>query len=312
MPVDSLMSSKQPEQEVKRPPLQIVWRNVVLMATLHISAIYGIYILPQAKLYTLVWTLVLYWLSCIGITAGAHRLWSHRSYKAKLPLRILLALLNSLAFQNDVIEWTRDHRVHHKYSETDADPHNAKRGFFFAHIGWLMVRKHPDVKKKGQQLDLSDVLADPVLRFQRKFYFPSVVLLCFTIPTLVPVIIWKENAMTAYIICALLRYCCVLNATWFVNSAAHLWGMRPYDVNINPAENSMVATVAMGEGFHNYHHTFPQDYSTAEFKWFLNMSTLFIDFFAILGLAYDRKVMPKYLVEKRRERTGDKSELTRQ
>ena len=70
--------------------------------------------------------------------------------------------------QNDVIEWTRDHRVHHKYSETDADPHNAKRGFFFAHIGWLLVRKHPDVKKKGKQLDISDVLADPVLRFQRK------------------------------------------------------------------------------------------------------------------------------------------------
>ena len=73
-----------------------------------------------------------------------------------------------LSFQNDIIEWCRDHRVHHKYSETDADPHNAKRGFFFAHIGWLLVRKHPDVKEKGKQLDLSDLYADPVCRFQRK------------------------------------------------------------------------------------------------------------------------------------------------
>ena len=76
--------------------------------------------------------------------------------------------LSYLLFQNDIIEWSRDHRVHHKYSETEADPHNAKRGFFFAHIGWLLVRKHPDVKEKGKHVDLSDLYADPVLRFQRR------------------------------------------------------------------------------------------------------------------------------------------------
>lgn len=68
-----------------------------------------------------------------------------------------------------MIEWARDHRVHHKYSETDADPHNALRGFFFAHIGWLLVRKHPEVKEKGKQLDVSDLMDDPILRFQRKY-----------------------------------------------------------------------------------------------------------------------------------------------
>lgn len=67
-----------------------------------------------------------------------------------------------------MIEWARDHRVHHKYSETDADPHNATRGFFFAHIGWLLVRKHPEVKEKGKQLDFNDLMEDPILRFQRK------------------------------------------------------------------------------------------------------------------------------------------------
>lgn len=70
--------------------------------------------------------------------------------------------------QNDIFEWARDHRVHHKYSETDADPHNAVRGFFFAHIGWLLVRKHPDVIEKGRKLELSDLLSDKVVMFQRK------------------------------------------------------------------------------------------------------------------------------------------------
>lgn len=63
-----------------------------------------------------------------GITAGAHRLWAHRTYKAKLPLRIILAVFQTLAFQNHIYEWVRDHRVHHKFTDTDADPHNAKRG----------------------------------------------------------------------------------------------------------------------------------------------------------------------------------------
>lgn len=70
--------------------------------------------------------------------------------------------------QDSALDWARDHRMHHKYSETDADPHNATRGFFFSHIGWLLVRKHPDLKEKGKGLDLSDLYADPILRFQKK------------------------------------------------------------------------------------------------------------------------------------------------
>jgi fatty-acid desaturase len=68
-----------------------------------------------------------------------------------------------------MIEWVRDHRVHHKYTDTNADPHNSKRGFFFCHIGWLMCQKHPHVKKFGSRIDMSDVESDPVLQFQRKY-----------------------------------------------------------------------------------------------------------------------------------------------
>lgn len=104
----------------------------------------------------------------LGITAGAHRLWAHRSYKARFPLRVLLAFFNTVAFQDCALHWARDHRVHHKYSETDADPHNATRGFFFSHVGWLLCKKHPEVIAKGKGLDISDLKADPVLRFQKE------------------------------------------------------------------------------------------------------------------------------------------------
>jgi stearoyl-CoA desaturase (delta-9 desaturase) len=74
--------------------------------------------------------------------------------------------------QNDTIEWVRDHRMHHKFSDTDADITNSKRGFFFAHMGWLMCKKHPDVKKYGSKIDISDVEDEPVLIFQRRLKFP--------------------------------------------------------------------------------------------------------------------------------------------
>ncbi|ESN90089.1 hypothetical protein HELRODRAFT_104475 [Helobdella robusta] len=246
-------------------------------------------------------------MSAFGITVGAHRLWSHKAYKAKLPLRIFLGICNSMAFQNDIIEWSRDHRLHHKFSETDADPHNAKRGFFFSHCGWLMCRKHPDVKEKGKDLDLSDLFADPVCVFQRRYYLLSVLLLCVIIPTAVPWYYWGESLWTSYVVCAIFRYVAVLNFTWCVNSVAHLWGNKPYDRRINPVENIVVTLGAAGEGYHNYHHVFPSDYAASEHGWTINPSTVFIDFMAVLGQVYDRKVMDREVIERRKAKTGDGS-----
>ncbi|MCJ8730565.1 hypothetical protein PDJAM_G00185910 [Pangasius djambal] len=305
--VDDAFDESYKEKEGLVIPMKIVWRNVVLMTLLHIGAVYGLTLVPSAKAFTLLWAWACFLISAMGVTAGVHRLWSHRSYKAKLPLRIFLAIANSMAFQNDIYEWSRDHRAHHKYSETNADPHNAKRGFFFSHIGWLLVRKHPDVIEKGSKLDLSDLKADGVVMFQRRYYKLSVVVMCFLIPTLVPWYFWGESLFLGFFIPGLLRYCVTLNASWLVNSAAHMWGMRPFDRNINPRENRFVAFSAVGEGFHNYHHTFPYDYATSEYGSVLNFTKMFIDFMSYIGLAQDRKKPTHDTVMARVQRTGDGS-----
>ncbi|KAK7901374.1 hypothetical protein WMY93_018143 [Mugilogobius chulae] len=306
-PADDVFDATYKEKEGRKPQMQLVWRNIILMFLLHVGAVYGFTLIPSAKTLTLVWTAVCYAISGLGITAGAHRLWSHRTYKASFPLRVFLAFANSMAFQNDIYEWARDHRSHHKYSETDADPHNAKRGFFFSHVGWLLVRKHPEVVEQGKKLDLSDLKADPVVMFQRRHYVLSLVLLCFALPTLVPWYCWGESLETAYFLPGLFRYALSLNATWLVNSAAHMWGNRPYDITINPRENRVVSFSAMGEGFHNYHHTFPFDYGTSEFGWRLNPTTAFIDLMCFLGLAWDRKKVSKEMILARMQRTGSGS-----
>ncbi|KAJ8346350.1 hypothetical protein SKAU_G00277510 [Synaphobranchus kaupii] len=285
----------------------IVWRNVILMTLLHIGAVYSLFLIPKAHPLTWIWSYVCFLVTALGVTAGAHRLWSHRSYKAKLPLRVFLAAANSMAFQNDIFEWSRDHRVHHKYSETDGDPHNARRGFFFAHVGWLFVRKHQDVIEKGKKLDMSDLLADPVVLFQRKYYKTSVLVMCFMVPMLVPWYLWDETLWNSYFLSSILRYSVSLNVTWLVNSAAHMYGNRPYDENINPRENRFVTFWAIGEGFHNYHHTFPFDYSTSEFGLRYNPTTCFIDLMCWLGLASNRKRASPEMIKARKLRTGDRS-----
>lgn len=160
--------TKNSDSAGKTPQRQIVWLNVYFIAALHLMALYGIYLIPTANPRTWVWAWLGHIFGGLGVTAGAHRLWCHRSYKAVWPLRLFLMLINCTAGQNDIFEWVRDHRVHHKYAETDGDPHNAKRGFFFSHVGWLMVKKHPDVIKKGKLLDLSDLLEDEIVMFQRR------------------------------------------------------------------------------------------------------------------------------------------------
>jgi stearoyl-CoA desaturase (delta-9 desaturase) len=178
--------------------------------------------------------------SIFGITVGVHRLWSHRSYEASYPVRVILMLCNSIANQGSIYHWSRDHQVHHKFSETDADPHNAMRGFFFAHIGWLLIKKHPDVIKAGREIDFSDLLEDSVVVFQKKLDPFFAFYMCYAIPAQVAhQHFWGEDFWTAFLVAGALRYCVVLHFTWLVNSVAHLCGDHPYDVVSYPAENMM-------------------------------------------------------------------------
>lgn len=77
------------------------------------------------------------------------------------------------------------------------------------------------------------------------------------------------------------------------------------DYNNGAGLLSDIIAIFSGEGFHNYHHTFPQDYATSEHGLKLNVTKAFIDVMAYFGQAYDRKSSPRSHVEARKKRTGD-------
>jgi stearoyl-CoA desaturase (delta-9 desaturase) len=266
------------------------WAMVVYLTLAHIAAVCGLFLLNACDTRTLLWAFFLWPVSGLGITAGAHRLWAHRSYTATWPLRVALMLMNSTANQGSVYHWSRDHRVHHKHSDEDADPHNASRGFFFSHVGWLLVKKGRSTLEAGATLPCEDLLADPVVRVQRACDPWINLLCCFVIPASVPML-WGESYWHGFFTAGALRYVFVLHVTWCVNSVAHFFGDRPYDAASLPAENWFVAFVALGEGWHNWHHKFPYDYATSELGAGAqyNPTKVFIDACIWLGLASDPK-----------------------
>ena len=136
-------------------------------------------------------------------------------------------------------------------------------------------------------------------------------LFCVVIPTFIPHLLWSESLWNAYFVSFALRYVLSLHAAWSVNSFAHMWGNKPYDKHINPSENAIADLLSCGEGYHNYHHTFPYDYRASElgkivdFWMGVNLTTMFINMWARMGLAYDLRTVSENAIHQRRMRTGD-------
>ena len=140
--------------------------KVILWSGIHIFFLIGLIrlILQNNKINILINLIIWHHFGAIGITAGNHRLWSHRSYKAKLPLQFFLMILTSIANQGNILNWVRNHRCHHKFSDTEKDPHNSNYGFFYSHIGWILIEKPQEIIEAGKNIDISDIINNPAIK----------------------------------------------------------------------------------------------------------------------------------------------------
>ncbi|XP_014357435.2 acyl-CoA Delta(11) desaturase [Papilio machaon] len=289
---------------------EIKWSTAIPIILYHVLAVYWCYHFAfPVKWQTVLYAVIMYILTGFGITGGAHRLWTHKSYKATLPLKLFYLVCFAGAGQNSLYQWVRDHRVHHKYSDTEADPHNANRGLFFSHIGWLMMKKNSQVQQRGKEMDMSDIEADPILRFYNKYFNYFKLMFCYVLPTTLGVWLWGEEWKCAVAWQCFIRFLIMFHSELTVNSLAHAYGYRPYNKNIIPRENRFVATCTLGEGWHNYHHAFPFDYKAAEHFDAFNLCTTFINGFKWLGWAYDLREATPQMINGLANRLGDGTPL---
>lgn len=273
---------------------ELQWISFLVLTVTPLLALYGVLTTPL-RLPTALWGLLYYFFSGLGITAGYHRLWAHRAYSAKRPLEYVFMLAGSSAVQGSIHWWARGHRSHHRYTDTDLDPYSASRGFFYSHMGWMLIKPRRPIGSA----DVSDLRRNPVVQFQHRHYLKLLFLLGFIIPTTVAGYGWGDWR-GGFFYAGVVRLVIVHHATFCINSLAHWLGDATFDSKHSPRDNWITALVTVGEGYHNFHHQFPSDTRNG-IRWYHYDPTKWLIFaLAKVGLAYNLKFFPENEIRKGR------------
>lgn len=250
----------QPKSNVKRealPKRPIIWGNLLfltLFAALSVAAAIWYHASVGITWREVLAGCVIWTLTGMGITTGYHRLFSHCGYKAHKVVRFTLAMLGGAAIQNSAIAWCSDHRYHHAETDTDGDPYDATRGFWYSHIGWIFFRS----VRGDAYSNVADLRKDPILAWQHENYYLSLAATNIVLVSLAGLLL--GNWLGMIIIAGLLRIVVVQHATFLINSAAHIWGTQPWSNATTSKDNWALSLITFGEGYHNYHHSFQADY----------------------------------------------------
>jgi stearoyl-CoA desaturase (delta-9 desaturase) len=235
----------------------------------------------------------LYLITAIGITAGFHRLFTHRSFETYAPIRGLLAVLGSMTIQGPVLRWVAWHRRHHHLSDQAGDPHTPHhsgegisgwiKGFWHSHVGWLFGGDPPELNRY-----VADLRKSAIIRWV-SWLFPLWVVIGLMIPFAVAYLITDSwiAASRAFIWAGLVRIFLVHHVTWSVNSVCHLWGSKTYKSNDESRDNFVFGVLALGEGWHNTHHAFPTSARHGLKWWQPDVSYYLIRALELVGLAWN-------------------------
>ena len=229
----------------------------------------------------------------LSITLGYHRLFSHRSFQARWPVRLLTLLFGAAAFENSVLCWAADHRRHHKFVDREDDPYDISKGFFHAHIGWVLFHSGRPTSFEG----VKDLRQDWMVRWQHQGYLLLAVLVGFGLPAGLGWL-WGGGsaAWGAFLIAGVARVVFVQHMTFLINSWSHTWGRQPYCVRCTARDNALVAWLTFGEGYHNFHHAFQHDYRNGVKPWQFDPTKWSIWLLQQLGLAGGLRRVPHELV----------------
>ncbi|HYG62560.1 MAG TPA: fatty acid desaturase [Thermoanaerobaculia bacterium] len=230
---------------------------------------------PETVTFLVLWT-------CVGlsVTAGYHRLFSHKTFQASWPVRLFFLVFGAAALENSVLNWAADHRIHHSHVDHDRDPYNIQRGFWWAHIGWIFY----DVPRDNSAA-VRDLHEDPLVVWQHRWYKLIGIGVALGIPLIVGLA--TGRVLGCLLIGGVARIVASHHTTFFINSACHMLGRQPYSREHSARDSGLMAILAFGEGYHNYHHSFPFDYRNGIKTWHFDPAKWIIFLLEKVGLARD-------------------------
>lgn len=268
------------------------WVNAVFITATPSIALIGTF--WYVSLHGMTWLeaanfLVMFLLTGIAVTGGYHRYYAHRSYECGRPLQLFYLVFGAAAVENSVLNWACDHRNHHRYVDRAEDPYNILRGGLYAHMGWVFYKDTRPAASKYQ--NVPDLLRDPLVRWQDRYYLPLVVGATFLLPTLIGLL--QGRPAGGLLWGGFLRVSMVHHMTFLINSAAHLYGSRPYSLDNTARDNAWLGLFTFGEGYHNFHHAFQADYRNGV-RWHqFDIGKWWIQAMRCLGLAWRLKRTPE-------------------
>ena len=281
-------------------PNKIELLRVLPFIILHLAcfAVFWIEFSPIAVIVAL----VLYVLRMFAITGFYHRYFSHKAFKTSRFVQFIFAFLGASAAQRGPLWWASHHRHHHAHSDHPNDPHSPKQhGVFWSHVSWFLANKNFASKNER----VKDLLQFPELKFLDRYDAIAPIVLALSLFGLG---VWLENAaphlhtnglqllVWGFVISTVFLY----HMTFTVNSLAHVWGKRRFMTNDDSRNNSLIAILTLGEGWHNNHHHFPSAARQGFYWWEIDLTYYGLKILSALGLIWDlRKVPTEVLSQKR-------------
>lgn len=242
------------------------------------------------------WCFLLLGANGMSITAGYHRLWAHRTYRAHGFLRFMFMIFGGMALQNSILIWATDHRRHHQHVDRDdQDPYSAGRGFWYSHIGWMLRYWQTG---RNDFSNGRDLMEDPLVTWQHRHYVALALVTNIGLPLLLG---WLHGDLWGvFLLAGLLRLVLIHHTTFLINSLAHMWGSRPYTDTNSARDNGWLAFLTYGEGYHNFHHIFDRDYRNGVRWWQWDPSKWLIFAASKVGLASQLRRVPDVTIHKAR------------
>lgn len=231
----------------EQPHSGVNWKNVAIISSFHLLAIPVVFTFSWQNLAALIignWVV-----GSLGVGLGWHRLLTHRGFKAPKWLEYTLSVFATMSIQDSPEKWIATHRMHHKFTETDKDPHSTLKGFWWAQIGWIVWGTAQDHDRATLKRYVPDLMKDPVHSLISRFYYVPIVVSAL--------VLFAIGGWTMVVWGVFARVVVGWHTTWFVNSLSHIYGSRPHKTDDDSTNNWFVALLTFGEGWHNNHHAFP-------------------------------------------------------
>ncbi len=259
----------------------ISWNTTVFMILFHLGAVAAFFVF---KWQALLVAILIWWISAsLGAGMGFHRLLTHRGYKTPKLVEYFLTICGTLTIEGGPIYWVVTHRLHHAHADAPGDPHTPRDGGWWSHMGWILSGTAQRHDKETMARYAPDLMKDKFHLWLNRLYWLPLALLS--------VILLVFGGWSYLLWGVFLRVTVNLHATWLVNSAAHMWGKRPFPTRDDSRNNWWVVLLTFGEGWHNNHHAHPTS-ARHGLKWYqIDLNWWGIRTLEFLGLASGIKMV---------------------